>query len=150
MNLYLRHLDSAGGDKTGGMGKMMGGDNKQDASKSLSPEQKEQVSALIVAMNNNLSMILLKQKKYKQAAAASSQVIERDSSNSKANFNRAKAHALLGDTDSARRDLLNCDPEDPQVQQIVARVEALEKKAEKAQKKKLAGMFDKMAAQEDE
>jgi len=148
INLYLRHLDNSGGDKMGGMGKMMGGD-KQDASKNLTPEQTIEVSNIMVAMNNNLSQIFMKQKKYTQVVAASSQVLTRDATNGKANYNLAKAFALIGDTDRSRTALQNCDSTDPQVQQILKRVEALEKKSQQKQKKKLAGMFDKISKQDE-
>eukprot|EP00658_Telonema_sp_P-2_P017462 TRINITY_DN16785_c0_g1_i3.p1 TRINITY_DN16785_c0_g1~~TRINITY_DN16785_c0_g1_i3.p1 ORF type:complete len:190 (+),score=79.96 TRINITY_DN16785_c0_g1_i3:119-688(+) len=95
MNLYLRHLDSSGGDKMGGMGKMMGGDER-DASKKLTTEQQEQVKALLVAMNNNLSMIYIKLTKYKHAVNACNETLKRDAENPKALFNRAKAHTLSG------------------------------------------------------
>ena len=41
-------------------------------------------------------------------------VISRDATNAKASYNRAKANALIGDTDRAREDLKNCDSADPQ------------------------------------
>merc|ERR1719152_605254 len=125
---------------------MLGGGEKP--SDKLTDEQKAEVSALVNAMNSNLSNCFLKLEKYQLAVDKASLVLARDPENKKILFRRGKAQYLLKNIDAARADLRKCDQADKEVIKVLAAVDALERKADKKQKRKLAGMFDKMNADE--
>ena len=149
MTLYTKHLDSeGGGSEMAGIGGMFGQKEGGNPADKITPEQKAEVASLVNAMNSNLSNCFLKLEKYQSAVEKASLVLARDPSNKKILFRRGKAYYLLKDIDRARADLTQCDPADKEVAKVLAACDALEKKLEKAQKRKLAGMFDKMGHDE--
>jgi len=152
MNMYLRHLDAQAGKGVGGggmegMGKMLGGGAANPAD-SLTEEQKVEVATLTNAMNSNLSNCYLKLEKPELVVKYASLVLERDPDNKKILFRRGKGQYLVNALDLAKSDLEKCDPKDKEVRQLLQAIAKKEKKANEKQKKRLAGMFDKLAEDE--
>jgi len=151
MVLYTKHLDSdksSGGGEMAGIGGMLGGGAGGNPADALSDEQKAEVASLVNAMNSNLSNCYLKLEKYELAVEKATLVLTREPDNKKILFRRGKAYYQLKNSEAARNDLGRCDPSDSEVIKVLAAIEVLEKKADKKQKKKLAGMFDKMGHDE--
>jgi len=75
------------------------------AQNQLTPEEKKAALALLVASYNNLALCQLNLGKYQRCVEVATQVLELDSTSSKAHLRRALAHARLGDHEAAEIDM---------------------------------------------
>ena len=120
--------------------------------KSVDRETMAQLCELKVVHFSNLAMCHLKLGNTEKARDNSSKALAIDAKNIKCLFRRGKCHATMGALDEAKADFDQILSLEPDNREAVRELHALKQKFkehDKKEKKKFAGMFNKLSAEPD-
>ncbi|ELR19437.1 tetratricopeptide repeat domain containing protein [Acanthamoeba castellanii str. Neff] len=144
--LYVKGL---GDDGSGGKFAMMRKNSGQEA---LSSGQTSEIKAISLALHLNMALCHFKQDKFDRVIDDCNKALQLEPSSVKALFRRGQAYLKLRDSDKAAVDLnkaAQLDPSDKAIQLEIRRLKQFEKAQSDKQKKALAGLFDRMSAEEE-
>ena len=117
----------------------------------VSPATMAQIKELKLVHFNNLAMCHMKLGNVQKARDNSSKALALDGKNIKALFRRGKCNSQLGALDEAKADfdqILAVEPDNRDVQRELHALKARFREHDKKEKKRFAGMFDKLNAGE--
>lgn len=117
--------------------------------KPVDAETMAQLRELKVVHFSNLAMCHLKLGNVEKARDNSSKALAIDAKNIKSLFRRGKCHSTLGALDEAKADfdqILSLEPENREAMRELHALKQKFKEHDKKEKKKFAGMFDKLSA----
>ncbi|ORY47445.1 TPR-like protein [Rhizoclosmatium globosum] len=118
----------------------------------VSEAEKKEINDTLVACYNNLAACQIKLSNWPRVVASANQVLKLTPTNAKALYRRGMAYRELNELAKAESDLTKADelaPGDNGVKLELAKLKKRYAEYDKKQKKEWAGLFDRMAKNEE-